>query len=949
MTHADADPPHPEAPTPSDAPAAEWQRVKDVVADALDLEASERMPFIELECQGLTSLIESARELLASFESAGGFLDSTPAHLVSSHGGGESTDSSAGAQALIGRRVGSYDVTRFIAAGGMGAVYAAVHLKTGRAVALKLMRDSLGADRVSRFQREVEVLGRLQHDSIAQILDAGLYTGGSGMEVPYFALELVDGQPLSQYAATRTRHERIELTIQVCDGVQHAHERGIVHRDLKPDNLMVTVDGRVKILDFGIARLVAADDEPPTTAYTETGQFLGTLAYMSPEQLGGRPADLDSRCDVYALGVILYELLAQRLPLDPSDRPLLESAAMIRDVDPARLSSIDRSYRGDLDTIVMKALAKDKQRRYASVADLADDLRRYLGDEPISARPPTTWYQLSKFARRNRWLCGSVAGALVLLTLGIVGTGYGYFQAQAERRRVEEERDRAVVAQEEATAVSDFLATLLSSADPDHDGRDVRVRQVLDVASRDLDGKFRDRPAVAGRLHSVVGWTYHRLGDNAIALDHLRRAVDLQQELYGAGSPLTLETESRWVQVLLCTDNMALADTATHDLVNRTRAALGEAHFLANAALAHRALFLHATGKHAEANRDFTAAIAGLRGVSGDGTAYVQSVLNNHAILLSEMGQYQDAVAVLRELVRRHEADLGPEAATTVMSQLNLAYALSDVGAVEESDARFEQWLPVAVKVLGADHPDTISHAQNHGVVLTNLGEHARAVAVLRKAYDGRVARVGKDHSDTLTTLNNLCVSLLHLERFAEVEPLAQEMVAGFERTLGTSHPRYWQAAGTLGSALAALQRIDEAQRLLSHVLKMQQEHLGEEHPQAIISQNNYAEFLREAGQREEAAVHLAQVVDRYRRAVPDDERSLCLLQFNYGRVLHELGRSDAARVQLDTALQLGRASWGPDHPRTQKVIDYLRELPPVGILKPQGDAPREAPQGQQQ
>jgi serine/threonine protein kinase len=272
------------------------------------------------------------------------------------------------------------------------------------------------AEQVRRFEHESRALGRLQHPGIAQIYEAGTADAGLGPQ-HYFAMEFIHGQSLREYAQALHLNvrQRLELVIKVCDAVQHAHQRGLIHRDLKPGNILVDASGQPKILDFGVAR--STDSDAHATRQTDLGQLVGTLAYMSPEQVLGDPLELDTRSDVYALGVILYELLAGCLPYQVSSK-LHEAVQTIREQDPAPLSSIRRIYRGDLETIVSKALEKDKARRYASAADLAADMRRYLRDEPIVARPASTIYQLKKFARRHKPLVSGLGVVFVVLAGG---------------------------------------------------------------------------------------------------------------------------------------------------------------------------------------------------------------------------------------------------------------------------------------------------------------------------------------------------------------------------------------------------------------------------------------------------------------------------------------------------------------------------------------------------
>ena len=297
-------------------------------------------------------------------------------------------------------RIGRYRIVRLIGEGGMGAVYEAEQDHPRRTVALKVIKPGLASpELLRRFAQEAQALGRLQHPGIAQIYDAGTADTGYGSQ-PYFAMEFIRGVSLRDYAASHHLglRDRLALMVKVCDAVHHAHQRGLIHRDLKPGNIIVDETGQPKILDFGVARVTDSDTQ--ATMATDVGQLVGTLNYMSPEQVLADPLDIDTRSDVYALGVILYELLSGRLPYQISKR-LHEAMQTIREEDPSRLSMIDRRYRGDIETIAAKALEKDKTRRYSSAAELAADITHYLKDEPIVAQPPTTGYQLRKFARRH--------------------------------------------------------------------------------------------------------------------------------------------------------------------------------------------------------------------------------------------------------------------------------------------------------------------------------------------------------------------------------------------------------------------------------------------------------------------------------------------------------------------------------------------------------------------
>src|SRR5262245_53594340 len=356
-------------------------------------------------------------------------------------------------QAPVGK-VGRYKITRLIGEGGMGAVYEAEQDQPRRTVALKVIKAGLASpELLRRFAQESQALGRLQHPGIAQIYDAGTADTGFG-PTPYFAMEFIRGETLRDYADKHhlNTRQRLEIVAKVCDAVHHAHQRGLIHRDLKPGNILVDEAQQPKILDFGVARVT--DSDAQATMQTDIGQLVGTLAYMSPEQVLADPLELDTRSDVYALGVMLYELLAGRLPYNIS-RKIHEALHAIREEDPSKLSSVDRSFRGDVETIVAKALEKDKNRRYASAAELAADISHYLKDEPIVARPPSTTNQRQRVGRRHKALVIAIAAVIVVLAAGVVVSVGQMFRATRAETAALHHRGRAAAAELTATVERD--------------------------------------------------------------------------------------------------------------------------------------------------------------------------------------------------------------------------------------------------------------------------------------------------------------------------------------------------------------------------------------------------------------------------------------------------------------------------------------------------------------
>ena len=408
-------------------------RVRELFEAACDLPSGERSAFLETACAGDPALRDEVRSLLEYDTDGDDALSDTAIDR------GESLGFIAGdEQGLLPERFGDYRIIRLIGTGGMGEVYEAEQDSPRRRVALKIMHaGAASAQMKRRFHQESEIQGLLRHPGIAQVYETGVGTV-HGRQVPYFAMELVDGLPLTDYADS---HElgtdaRLRLLIDVCDAVGSAHGKGVIHRDLKPDNILVEESEggpRVKVLDFGVAKLTERDVHF-TTMRTEIGQVIGTLSYMSPEQIGGETDRLDTRTDVHALGAVLYELLTGERPFDLAGRPIAEAARIVREEDPSSISRFDRAFRGDVETIIGRAMEKDPERRYPSASALADDLRRVLNNKPIEARPPSAMYQLSKFTRRNKALVGGVAATVVALLIGLVFATWFALDAAEGRR-----------------------------------------------------------------------------------------------------------------------------------------------------------------------------------------------------------------------------------------------------------------------------------------------------------------------------------------------------------------------------------------------------------------------------------------------------------------------------------------------------------------------------------
>lgn len=493
-----------------------WREAMKLFSEAVELSIPEReLLMARLE----PTLREAVEQLLTADLEPGGLLERGPVHLASQ-----------AATALTGgfKNVGTYRILRLTGRGGMGTVYEAQQESPKHIVALKVIRADLGGlESVGRFVREVEILGRLQHPGIANIYDAGIADGGAGPQ-RYLAMEFVQGKDLVEAGGGLPVRARIGLFMKVCDAVQHAHSRGVIHRDLKPRNILVNGEGEPKILDFGVARMIERDVHD--TFRTEAGQLIGTLAYMSPEQAEGGPNGIDVRTDVYSLGVVLYELLAGKLPYRTKGVAVLEAVRVVQEEDAAPLRSVDRSFRGDLDTISTKALEKDRTQRYASAGELREDLRRYLAGEPIAERGTRIGYRLSKLVRRN------MRGLAVAAAVTAILIGAGIFSAAQSLRARNADSEAAAT-----RAVSNFLRSNIAGQRRRKTDPEITVAAVLDRAAARAGARFKDQPELEAALRVTIAKDYAALGSYREAATQIDRAVELLQRRFGRESPKAME------------------------------------------------------------------------------------------------------------------------------------------------------------------------------------------------------------------------------------------------------------------------------------------------------------------------------------------------------------------------------------------------------------------------
>ncbi len=789
-----------------------YQRVKALFFEASRRSGAERSSYLEGACAGDPSLGEEVEGLLAAGAAPRGFLES-PA--IDGDGFRALVDESLAMPDVedVPERIGRYRVIRCVGEGGMGRVYEAEQDSPRRRVALKVIRGATSTRRVhQRFEQEVQILGRLCHRGIAQIHEAGVAEvqtpGGAATPVPFYAMEFIDGTTLTEFAQARnlSTTARIELIARVCDAVHFGHQRGIIHRDLKPSNILVEVGGtdgeaQPKVIDFGVARMM--DHNPDlTVSQTHAGQVVGTIAYMSPEQLGGVPGALDTRSDVYSLGVITFELLTGELPFDLGGKMMHEAARVIRDQEPRRLSSLNRVLRGDIETIVAKALEKQPARRYQSASELGADLRRLLRSEPIVARPPTLRYQLGRFARRHRELVGGVAAAFLLLVAGVVGTSLGWIRALsaeadalllADAARASETQARWDAVR--AKRANEVLQGILAFAKPGMEGggRDVRVVAVLDEASQQFAEKLADVPELEAVARRTLGETYFNLGLYDEATANLTRALELTRSTIGDHTEESLAIRERLARILV-----ARSWETAREAIPVAQAAFEEARTLLGPTNRTTQLLQYTYGWAVAmdvkrlAGLDAELVLRDLIGVleslpRKDRAVPLPAVMTRLAWFLAHMGRVDEAERIQRRALMIEDVEGEGPSEPEYPGILSLAWITSWQGKLLESERFFREALALQQRILGERHAKSLYTQENLAFLLAQVGKREESLALCVGVTAERTDR--DPNSPWIAYLEGYVMALLDdLGRFDEARAQALRAVETGRRILRDRH-----------------------------------------------------------------------------------------------------------------------------------------------------------------
>jgi len=822
--------------------------------------------------------------------------------------------------ARAGERVGPYRLLRELGHGGMGTVYLAERAddEYHALVAIKFVRGGLAASHLERrFRRERQILADLTHPNIAWVLDAGSTTDGA----PYLVMEYVDGEPVDVWCDRRGvgLSGRIALFRQVCAAVQHAHQALVVHSDLKPSNILVTADGVPKLVDFGIAKLIAGGDDVESTS---TFAFL-TPAYAAPEQVrGGR---ITVATDVYALGGVLYQLLALRTALDLAGAPLAEVERRICESEPARPSTAvtgpsvawGRRLEGDLDTIALKALHKDPERRYASVEQLAEDLRRHVEGLPVLARPDTLRYRTSKFVRRHRTGLAAVSGAL----LGVAALTGLYTVGLAR------ERDRARLEAAKAREVSGFLTNLFQQSDPGTSrGQEVTVRELLDRGAQRAERELAGQPEVQGTLLSVMGRVYLNLGMYDDAVRSADQALRIRRGLYGDVHADVAESTYDLAQALYNQGTYPRSEAQYREAVRIRRALHRGDHADVEYSLGGLAFVLARTEKLAEAETTYREALAMVRRLGGD-EGRIASLSDGLASTLQRKGDYAGAVPLFQEAVALVKKKTPIDSLVLATAINNLALGLSELGKTVEAEALFREAFAIYVRFYGEAHPFVSTVRMGISRVLLDRGafEESKTFALQALAYDS--VRLGPRHASIATRLSRIGAILIEQRRFAEAEAYLRRARTIRRDALGAEHPFVAISMNELAGLYRVSGDLARAEPAYREVLAFRRRIHPATHPYVGFTLHGLGTVLLDRNKPAEAEPLLREALAIREATLPPGHRGRAETENVLGATLAGLGqRAEGERLLLSGYDALHK-TLGPARPATKEALERVIAL----------------------
>jgi len=718
-----------------------------------------------------------------------------------------------------GQKIGPCTLRRLIGRGGMGAVYEAIQENPRRTVAVKLMRRGITSKTaLRRFEFESQILARLRHPGIAQVYEAGTHHEDVGVEdTPFFVMEYIPGAlPITEFANKHDLpvRDRMKLFLQVCEAVQHGHLKGIVHRDLKPSNILIASNGKPKIIDFGVARSTDSD-LALTTQQTDIGQILGTVQYMSPEQCEADPNDIDTRSDVYALGVVLHELLTGQLPYDLSTAQLHEAIRIVCEQIPTRLSSIDRRLKGDLEVITGKAMEKERWRRYQTAAALSEDIGHWLDDEPINAKPPGAFDSVARFARRHTAAFTAIASVFVVLIIAVAVIATIAIEANTQREIAQAAQTQEHHQREQADAAKNFLTTMISSIDPATAGnldKQLLVHTLTHAADQ-LGTDFAAQPLLEAELRGTIGESFHTLGMYQDADRHLRRAVELLQANERGDNAL--------MRRFLIRRARTLREAGQHELALELAQEHLEWVLAAHESNLETAVAFQTISMICIDTLSFDRAHTALNQAREIYATLPPSADEVHFLFISsQLVQVQGLLPRAEELAKQALAsnELLPNPSMTEQATIryHLGILMAQQGKFDDAASALEETLKLNRGLYGDNHPHTLKVLGTLGSVHAAAGNLDLAEPCLRQVYKGQLSALGAEHNNTLMSMGNLGMLLGDQGKLDAAQAVLEPALAITLRVNGPDHPATQQRRRFLAYLRSKQGRLQEAVELLT-------------------------------------------------------------------------------------------------------------------------------------
>ncbi len=920
----------------SEMASERWHKIKQIFNDALELSKSEREQFVQKSCSGDPELQQEILSLLNAYESSE-FLETSPNILLSRAFSDPSEDNKTGT------KVGPFKILEILDHGGMGSVYLAERDdgQFKQKVALKLLRIGFTSqNQTRRFLAERQILASLNHENIAQLYDGGITSDGQ----PWFAMEYVEGKPIDKYCDDHnlTINQRIDLFISVCKAVQNAHRQLIVHRDLKPSNILVTNTGKVKLLDFGIAKILNQDKfSPDNLPLTRTGLLPLTPAYASPEQV--RAESITTASDIYQLGIVLYELLCGCRPYKVTGRTPSEIEHIICEEQPTRpstaitklpqsqnevphkitssrrtsLEHLRKRLRGDLDTIIMKCLRKEPERRYESVDKLTTDLRYYLNGHPVTAHANSLTYRTSKFIQRHTVGVAATA-AIILLLIGYAITIT--WHSQRTRSALKQSQQEMAKAEQ----VTDFLMTLFEANDPEETlGDTITADMLLEKGVRQAEA-LSDQPAVQAQMLDLTGRIYMNLGQYDKANVLLEQALNLREDNFAAPHPDISESLHNIGVLFWENGKYKESEVYLRQALNMKMRLFGDSHESLPETLTALAVILKERRKFEEAEPLYYKALNINRKIHGNQHESVAYNLNNIGNFLESQGEYQRAEKLYLESLKLYRALYGNQHPDVAARLTNLGRIKEITGDFRTSISHHREALKIRRSILDHNHPDIAESLYHLGRVMIDLEEYDNAEKNLKLALKIQKKALSPLHPNTSQTLNSLGILMRHKEEYEAAEFYYQESLNLQKGRLGEKHSEVGLTINNLGLVLIKQKRYSEALSLLKKSHKIMLHNFDEDHSLISYPLLGIAHIHLNRGEPEKAEPLLKKSLDIQLGAVDSDHWMIGLIKSRLGKCLTAMEKFEEAEPLLIEGFEILKDKMGLSHERTLQSAKNL-------------------------